>query len=99
MAEKESEERKHLTMKQYQEDENNVQKQLLENLIQYTCSPDPKLRIAAYTALGRVPAKESVDCLLRGLEDGHPAVREIAKRSLEQLVQFCCVYGYQKMGA
>lgn len=86
-------------MNQYQEDGNDVKKQLLENLVQYTCSQDAKLRIAAYTALGRVPAMESVNCLIRGLEDAHPAVREVAKRSLEQLVQFCCVYGYQKIGA
>lgn len=86
-------------MEQYQEEAYNTQKKLLENLVGYTCSPDPKLRIAAYTALGRIPAKASVDCLLKGMEDSHPAVREIAKRSLEQLVQFCCVYGYQKMGA
>lgn len=86
-------------MNQYQEEKQDTQKKLLKNLIGYTCSPDPRLRIAAYTALGRLPVKESVDCLLQGLEDGHPAAREIAKRSLEQLVQFCCVYGYQKMGA
>ena len=86
-------------MNQYQEDDNDVRKQLLENLLRYTCSPAPMLRIAAYTALGQVPAMESVNCLLRGLEDVHPAVREVAKRSLEQLVQFCCVYGYQKIGA
>lgn len=86
-------------MNQYQENENNIQKQLVENLIQYAGSPDPMLRIAAYTALGRVPVMEAVNCLVKGLEDVHPAVREIAKKSLEQLVQFCCVYGYQKISA
>ena len=44
-------------------------------------------------------AMESVNCLLRGLEDVHPAAQEVAKKSLERLVQFCCVYGYQKIGA
>lgn len=86
-------------MNQYQEKEHNTQEKFLKNLIGYTCSPDPKLRIAAYTALGRIAAKASVDCLLQGMEDEHPAVQEVAKRSLEQLVQFCCVYGYQKIGA
>lgn len=86
-------------MNKYQENGTDVQKQFLENLTQYTCSQDPNLRIAAYTALGRIPAMESVNCLIRGLEDTHPAAREIAKRSLEQLVQFCCVNGYQKVGA
>lgn len=86
-------------MNQYLEEKQDTQKKLLKNLIGYTCSPDPNLRIAAYTALGRMPAMESVNCLIRGLEDAHPAVREIAKRSLEQLVQFCCVYGYQKINA
>ena len=88
-----------MSMNQYRTEGNDTQRKLLENLIGYTCSPDPMLRIAAYTALGRVPAMESVNCLLRGLEDVHPAAQEVAKKSLERLVQFCCVYGYEKIGA
>lgn len=85
-------------MNQYQNDRNNTQEQFMGNLIRYTYSADPNLRLASYTALGRVPSREALDCLLRGLEDELPSVRETAKKSLEQLVQFCSIYGYQKIG-
>ena len=71
------------------------QEELLRRLTGYTKERNPALRAAAYTALGRVPAEEAVDCLLKGLEDEHQGVREAAKKALEELVEFCCVYGYQ----
>ena len=73
------------------------QKKLMRRLIGYTKDRNPALRAAAYTALGRVPAEESVDCLIKGLEDEHEGVREAAGKALGGLVQFCCVYGYQNV--
>lgn len=64
----------------------DTQAQFMKNMIRHTYSADPKLRFAAYTALGRMEAAESVDCLLRGMDDEQPAVRETAKRALENLV-------------
>lgn len=68
----------------------DTQAQFMKNMIRHTYSKDPNLRFAAYKALGRMAAAESVDCLLRGMEDEQPAVRETAQRALEHLVACRC---------
>lgn len=57
--------------------------QLLIRLFQHTLSEDPKIRTAAYRALGNFePEMSVISCLLNGLDDNDPNVRRAAGSSL-----------------
>ena len=57
--------------------------QLLIRLFEHTLSEDPKIRAAAYRALGNFePEMSVISCLLNGLEDTDPHARRAAGASL-----------------
>jgi HEAT repeat protein len=63
------------------EDENGSQ--LLIRLFEHTLSDDPKIRSAAYKALGNFePEMSVISCLLNGLDDNDPQARRSAGASL-----------------
>ena len=63
--------------------DNKDSSEILPKLFEYTLSDDPKLRSAAYRALGNFPKEDSIiSCLMTGLEDEDTGVRKTAAYTL-----------------
>lgn len=55
-------------------------------MLRYTKSEDPQLRIAAYTALGRIHTDRVVEILIQGMEDKDEKVAKAAEDALKNML-------------